>query len=486
YVENGNVTVTINGETTTKEYSQLEEGFDVTVPEGEKATVSFQVTVTCEELDDKTKITNTAYVNEQPTETTETTILYAYTVKYYKDGETEPFDTSKDLSAEFGSKIEKENIDLSNKPNEYKLEKIETVPFTITSNPDNNVIKVYYVKEKIKYTVTYLPGEYGTGEMSPITNIEPGTEITVSECEFIPNSGYVFAGWSGSDGKPYAPGDTITVNSNITLTAKWNTFEEAEESISRVKWNNRLKKWSDNRDYFYPVAINGDIHNQYFFVLTEALLAKIKEETNNEEIKEKDVYLKFSKNTQIKEVRRLSDNADITNDIKLVLNEKYLFKTADVGDIIVTVKKYEAATTTSMMTSMSVFSTAIQKVEDEEINSENIQTVIEKIEDNDNINSEQQENVNNNAVANNETEVTEAPVNTENVTEPINSEENISTEEIEKILGEPVNKTEQQNKETEEPNAKENVTETTQVEETTVETTETDNLEEVETTKTEE
>ncbi|MGN1269716.1 MAG: hypothetical protein ACI4UU_02455, partial [Clostridia bacterium] len=86
YVENGNVTVTINGETTTKAYSELEEGIDVTVPAGKTATVSFQVKVTGKylseaneegkveelELADGATIANTAYVNGQATETTET------------------------------------------------------------------------------------------------------------------------------------------------------------------------------------------------------------------------------------------------------------------------------------------------------------------------------------------------------------------------------------------------------------------------------
>ena len=35
-------------------------------------------------------------------------------------------------------------------------------------------------------------------------------------------AGYQFAGWQDKDGNPYAAGDTVTVNHDITLTAQWN------------------------------------------------------------------------------------------------------------------------------------------------------------------------------------------------------------------------------------------------------------------------
>ena len=46
---------------------------------------------------------------------------------------------------------------------------------------------------------------------------------------YTPNkSGYAFLGWNGSDGKTYAGTDTITVNSNLILTASWVRHPDTE------------------------------------------------------------------------------------------------------------------------------------------------------------------------------------------------------------------------------------------------------------------
>ena len=37
----------------------------------------------------------------------------------------------------------------------YKLEKVENTPLTITEVVENNIIKVYYIKDKFNYTVNY-------------------------------------------------------------------------------------------------------------------------------------------------------------------------------------------------------------------------------------------------------------------------------------------------------------------------------------------
>ncbi len=88
---------------------------------------------------------------------------FSYTVKYYKDGEAEPFEVNQDLKALFGSQINAEDVDTSNMPAGYKLDRIEGTPLTITSNPENNIIEVYYVKDEISYTVEY----YKDGETEP-------------------------------------------------------------------------------------------------------------------------------------------------------------------------------------------------------------------------------------------------------------------------------------------------------------------------------
>ena len=81
---------------------------------------------------------------------------YDYTVEYYyndvKDNE-----KTETLSAEFESIVE----EYTEKPKDgYKFSRLENVPLKITTNPDNNIIKVYYVTDdsqvkNLSYTVEY-------------------------------------------------------------------------------------------------------------------------------------------------------------------------------------------------------------------------------------------------------------------------------------------------------------------------------------------
>ena len=74
-----------------------------------------------------------------------------YTVEYYYDGKINDTKTE-NLQATFKEVIEDyEDKNITG----YKLEKTENLPLTITENPDNNVIKVYYIKDTFKYTVEY-------------------------------------------------------------------------------------------------------------------------------------------------------------------------------------------------------------------------------------------------------------------------------------------------------------------------------------------
>ena len=67
-------------------------------------------------------------------------------------------------------------------------------------------------------TVTLNPGE-GSGEASS-ANHPKGTDYTVPDCDFT-REGYTFSGWVGSDGSSYAPGDTLPLAADFTLTAQW-------------------------------------------------------------------------------------------------------------------------------------------------------------------------------------------------------------------------------------------------------------------------
>jgi len=76
---------------------------------------------------------------------------FKYTVEYYYDDKINEENTE-EYTATFQDEItEYEDKNITG----YKLEKTENLPLTITENPDNNVIKVYYVKDQFSYTVEY-------------------------------------------------------------------------------------------------------------------------------------------------------------------------------------------------------------------------------------------------------------------------------------------------------------------------------------------
>ena len=74
-----------------------------------------------------------------------------YRVEYYYDGKINAENTE-EYTATFKDEItEYENKNITG----YKLEKTENLPLTISANEEENVIKVYYVKNTFKYTVEY-------------------------------------------------------------------------------------------------------------------------------------------------------------------------------------------------------------------------------------------------------------------------------------------------------------------------------------------
>ena len=76
-----------------------------------------------------------------------------------------------------------------------------------------------------EYTVTYAAGE-GTGTMNPVV-VDAGSEHTLLPCGFT-REGYHFDYWQvGNDAAHKAAGDKITVNGDVTVTAKWAQDEPA-------------------------------------------------------------------------------------------------------------------------------------------------------------------------------------------------------------------------------------------------------------------
>ena len=80
---------------------------------------------------------------------------YGYTVEYYYDGVKDENETETN-TADFGKQI----TTYEDKSKEiYKLEKTENVPLTISDNPSNNVMKIYYVmnenEKEYDYSIEY-------------------------------------------------------------------------------------------------------------------------------------------------------------------------------------------------------------------------------------------------------------------------------------------------------------------------------------------
>ena len=88
---------------------------------------------------------------------------------------------------------------------------------TITVSSDITVSAVWEPIPTINKTVTFVANG-GSGTMSSI-KVEPGS-YTLPVCAFTAPAGKRFAIWD-VEGKQYLPGTTVTVSSNVTVTAIW-------------------------------------------------------------------------------------------------------------------------------------------------------------------------------------------------------------------------------------------------------------------------
>ena len=99
---------------------------------------------------------------------------YAYLVKYYYDNIE---DTSKREpgTAKFESVISKYEDKVIDG---YKLQKTENLPLTIGTNVDNNIIKIYYIKDSYNYTVHYFYNGVENADKKETKKAEFGTIIS--------------------------------------------------------------------------------------------------------------------------------------------------------------------------------------------------------------------------------------------------------------------------------------------------------------------
>ena len=109
---------------------------------------------------------------------------FDYTIEYYYQGVK---DDSKTVTS--NEVFESEVVDYENKVIDgYKFEKVENNPLTITSNAENNVMKVYYVKDNFDYSIEY----YYEGSLDSSKTV---TGNTVFESEVVNYENKVIDGY---------------------------------------------------------------------------------------------------------------------------------------------------------------------------------------------------------------------------------------------------------------------------------------------------
>ena len=125
---------------------------------------------------------------------------YNYTIEYYYNNEIDDSKTST-IRANYGTEIrEIEDKNITG----YVKEKVETLPFTIGTVEENNVIRVYY-KEEI-YNIEYNLNGGEVEGTNPVTYTVNSDNITLINPT---KEGYTFTGWTGSNGD--------TAETNVTI-----------------------------------------------------------------------------------------------------------------------------------------------------------------------------------------------------------------------------------------------------------------------------
>ena len=101
------------------------------------------------------------------------------------------------------------------------------------------------------YTVTYAPGEGGSGSMNTGTATE-GQSYTLSSCSFTPPEGKQFEAWQIGT-KKYAPNTQVTITEDTKVTALWREvdqyFKVQPASVSGKKGDNLRVDWTTSENY---------------------------------------------------------------------------------------------------------------------------------------------------------------------------------------------------------------------------------------------
>ena len=101
------------------------------------------------------------------------------------------------------------------------------------------------------YTVTYDPGEGGSGSMAPGTATE-GQSYTLKSCNFTPPEGKQFKAWQ-IGAKEYAPNSQVTITEDTTVTALWREVDQyftvQPASVSGKTGESLQVEWETSENY---------------------------------------------------------------------------------------------------------------------------------------------------------------------------------------------------------------------------------------------
>ena len=99
----------------------------------------------------------------------------------------------------------------------------------LVDKSDVEALRKYLDSEiKTQYKIKF-DANGGQGKMPSPVKVLSGTEIELPTNNYTKN-GYIFTGWTGSDGKEYVDAQTgVILTSDITVTAKWESISEIVE-----------------------------------------------------------------------------------------------------------------------------------------------------------------------------------------------------------------------------------------------------------------
>jgi uncharacterized repeat protein (TIGR02543 family) len=164
----------------------------------------------------------------------------AYTVNYYKQNSDENGYTLADTDSLTGTTDQTiaditktyEGYSKSSVTYESSETQAQTSPLTIQGD-GSLVVNVYY--DISKYTVSYAldGGSSNSEDYSPQT-VMHGTAVTLKSAPV--KTGYTFDGWNDGSNTNQA-GDSITVTSNLTLTAQWTAKTDTTYTVKYYQQN---------------------------------------------------------------------------------------------------------------------------------------------------------------------------------------------------------------------------------------------------------